>query len=163
MIQDQQQQQAVWRMTLRSWSRTRGPSTSTPSSPCWPSSLRSVSWPLSPLNVPIVTARVLQPQQIVLALSCFVEEHDRASTSCSLAGPELFFTFPVQDIQTFVQHQQRDKKAFFTENQEVNDLMVRSIQVSILHSVLILMLAPSGSEDPPARAGEGAGSVQGLL
>merc|ERR1719163_195492 len=31
-----------------------------------------------------------------------------------------------QDIQTFVQHQQRDKKAFFTENQEVNDLTIRS-------------------------------------
>jgi len=38
-----------------------------------------------------------------------------------------------QDIQTFVQHQQRDKKAFFTENQEVNDLMVRSIQVLRIH------------------------------
>ena len=38
-----------------------------------------------------------------------------------------------QDIQTFVQHQQRDKKAFFPENQEVNDLMVRSIQVLRIH------------------------------
>jgi len=37
------------------------------------------------------------------------------------------------DIQTFVQHQQRDKKPFFTDNKEVDDLMVSSIQVLRIH------------------------------
>lgn len=37
------------------------------------------------------------------------------------------------DIQTFVQHQQRDKKPFFGESEEVNELMIRSIQVLRIH------------------------------
>ncbi|XP_023322911.1 homeobox protein PKNOX2 isoform X2 [Eurytemora carolleeae] len=38
-----------------------------------------------------------------------------------------------QDIHTFISHHQRDNKPFFTQDEEVNDLMIRGIQVLRIH------------------------------
>ena len=62
-------------------------------------------------------------------LALLFEKCELATQSPECPSSESFNV----DIQTFVQHQQRDKKPFFTDNKEVDDLMVSSIQVLRIH------------------------------
>ena len=62
-------------------------------------------------------------------LALLFEKCELATQSPDSANTDSFNI----DVQTFVQHQQRDKKPFFTGNKEVDDLMIISIQVLRIH------------------------------
>ena len=62
-------------------------------------------------------------------LALLFEKCELATQSPDSANTDSFNI----DVQTFVQHQQRDKKPFFSGNKEVDDLMIISIQVLRIH------------------------------
>ena len=62
-------------------------------------------------------------------LALLFEKCELATQSPDSANTDSFNI----DVQTFVQHQQRDKKPFLTGNKEVDDLMIISIQVLRIH------------------------------
>jgi len=62
-------------------------------------------------------------------LALLFEKCELATQSPDSASTDSFNI----DVQTFVQHQQKDKKAFFSGNKEVDDLMIISIQVLRIH------------------------------
>ena len=89
------------------------------STPCLHYCLKSASWPHSPQIVRTQT------------LSMWMFKHlfrwdifDKIKKSLFINIPEHF---------SYFQHQQRDKKPFFTGNKEVDDLMIISIQVLRIH------------------------------
>ena len=62
-------------------------------------------------------------------LALLFEKCELATQSPDSANTDSFNI----DVQTFAQHQQRDKKPFFSGNKEVDDLMLISIQVLRIH------------------------------
>ena len=82
---------------------------------CWLCCLRSVSWPLSPQTVPVQTHSILmfRPSYRYVASTLYRDQ--------------------TQLRNKYFQHQQKDKKAFFSGNKEVDDLMIISIQVLRIH------------------------------
>jgi len=73
--------------------------------------------------------RAIYKHPLFPLLALLFEKCELATQSPECPSSESFNV----DIQTFVQHQQRDKKPFFTDNKEVDDLMVSSIQVLRIH------------------------------
>ncbi|QQP49992.1 Homeobox protein PKNOX2like, partial [Caligus rogercresseyi] len=62
-------------------------------------------------------------------LALLFEKCELATQSSECPSTESFNL----DIQAFVQHQDRERKPFFTEDHEVNDLMIKAIQVLRIH------------------------------
>lgn len=62
-------------------------------------------------------------------LALLFEKCERATQSAEAPCSESFST----DIQAFVQHQEQDRKPFFSDDPEVDGLMVKAIQVLRIH------------------------------
>ncbi|XP_067128279.1 homeobox protein PKNOX1-like isoform X2 [Centruroides vittatus] len=62
-------------------------------------------------------------------LALLFEKCELATQSAEVPSSESFN----MDIQAFVQHQERDRKPFFSEDPEVDGLMVKAIQVLRIH------------------------------
>ncbi|XP_077525371.1 homeobox protein PKNOX2-like isoform X3 [Amblyomma americanum] len=62
-------------------------------------------------------------------LALLFEKCERATQSAEVPCSESFST----DIQAFVQHQEQDRKPFFSDDPEVDGLMVKAIQVLRIH------------------------------
>lgn len=73
--------------------------------------------------------RLIYKHPLYPLLALLFEKCELATQSPDSASTDSFNI----DVQTFVQHQQRDKKPFFTGNKEVDDLMIISIQVLRIH------------------------------
>ena len=89
-------------------------------SPYWLSCSRSVSWPLSLQTAPARTHSILM----------FRPSYRYNTTPTTTSNPT---TLETQLANKHFQHQQKDKKAFFSGNKEVDDLMIISIQVLRIH------------------------------
>jgi len=73
--------------------------------------------------------RAIYKHPLFPLLALLFEKCELATQSPDSANTDSFNI----DVQTFVQHQQKDKKAFFSGNKEVDDLMIISIQVLRIH------------------------------
>lgn len=73
--------------------------------------------------------RTIYKHPLFPLLALLFEKCELATQSTECPSTESFNL----DIQAFVRHQDREGKPFFTDNHEVNDLMVKSIQVLRIH------------------------------
>ncbi|XP_059094970.1 homeobox protein unc-62-like isoform X1 [Tigriopus californicus] len=73
--------------------------------------------------------RLIYKHPLFPLLALLFEKCELATQSSECPSTESFNL----DIQAFVQHQDREGKPCFTDNHEVNDLMVKSIQVLRIH------------------------------
>ncbi|XP_050526900.1 homeobox protein PKNOX2-like [Daktulosphaira vitifoliae] len=62
-------------------------------------------------------------------LALLFERCEQATQSATILNSESFNT----DIQAFVQHQEQDRKPFFTNDTEIDGLMIKAIQVLRIH------------------------------
>ncbi|XP_040576291.1 uncharacterized protein [Lepeophtheirus salmonis] len=73
--------------------------------------------------------RLIYKHPLFPLLALLFEKCELATQSSECPSTESFNL----DIQAFVQHQDRERKPFFTEDHEVNDLMIKAIQVLRIH------------------------------
>lgn len=73
--------------------------------------------------------RLIYKHPLYPLLALLFEKCELATQSPDSANTDSFNL----DVQTFAQHQQRDKKPFFSGNKEVDDLVLISIQVLRIH------------------------------
>lgn len=95
-------------------------------------------------------------------LALLFERCELATQSSDAQSSEAFNL----DIQAFVQHQERDRKPFLANEPEIDGLV--SVWWLFLGSLWWCYWfsddkGHTGAEDTPAGAGEGAGTMQGLL